>query len=90
EGLHPGGDGLVRELEALSPALASLLAAHRPAGAAGLAGGGRGAPGAAALRRGGAWAPWSGEPAPLAPGDRVRVCSPGGGGWGAPSPRATP
>ena len=81
-GLHAGGEGLVRELEVLSPALAALLAARRPEGAPGLSGGGRGAPGEDHLCRAGVWAPWSGEPALLAPGDRVRVCTPGGGGWG--------
>ena len=37
-GDHRGGDGLVRELEVLEPATASLLAAWRPNGATGLHG----------------------------------------------------
>ncbi|MBM4369877.1 MAG: hydantoinase B/oxoprolinase family protein, partial [Deltaproteobacteria bacterium] len=32
--------------------------------------------------RGGLWSPWNGETVSLQPGDRVRVLTPGGGGWG--------
>jgi len=83
-GLHAGGDGLVRELEVLRPTTASLLAAWRPAGAAGLHGGGAGAPGRAFVARAGANAPkpWDGRTVVLAPGDRVIVETPGGGAWG--------
>jgi len=84
EGEHPGGCGLVRELEVLQPAHAALLAAWRPDGAPGL-GGGPGAPGRASLIRGGEEQPWDGEPTDLQPGDRVRVQTPGGGGWSASS-----
>ena len=80
-GVHAGGDGLIREIEVLAPAQVSLLAAWRPTGAAGLAHGGRGAPGEAHLFRGGAWQPWDGASRALVPGDRVRIRTPGGGGY---------
>jgi 5-oxoprolinase (ATP-hydrolysing) len=82
-GRHRGGDGLVRELEVTGPAVASLLAAFRPEGASSLAGAANGAPGRAFIvRQGQAPAPWTGEPTALRPGDRVRLETPGGGGWG--------
>ncbi len=81
-GEHLGGDGLVRELELREHATAALLAAWRPAGAPGIGGGDRGAPGRATLIRGGVEAAWDGEPTALNPGDRVRVETPGGGGFG--------
>lgn len=81
-GRHRGGDGLVRELEVLAPATAALLASRRDRGAPGLAGGGAGAPGADEVCRGGVWSAWDGAPIGLRPGDRVRVSTPGGGGWG--------
>lgn len=80
-GLHPGGDGLVREIEVLAPAQVALLAAWRPDGAAGLQHGGRGAPGEAHLFRGGTWQPWDGSSQVLEPNDRVRIRTPGGGGY---------
>lgn len=85
DGAHRGGDGLVRELEVLATATASLLATRRDTGAPGAAGGGPGLPGRQALRRGGRWASWDGTTVTLGPGDRVRVETPGGGGWGAPT-----
>jgi len=78
-GRHRGGDGVVRELEALTDMLYSLLTErrrHRPPGADG---GGPGAPGRNLL---------NGEELPakasgvLAPGDRLRIETPGGGGHG--------
>src|SRR5690606_21744372 len=44
-GRHGGGDGLVRELEFLAPATATLLTERRRRAPWGLAGGGDGAPG---------------------------------------------
>jgi 5-oxoprolinase (ATP-hydrolysing) len=81
-GAHPGGDGLVRELEVLTPAVAALLGTRRDRGAPGSRGGGPGAPAVDELRLGGRWRPWDGAPTTLAAGDRVRVHTPGGGGWG--------
>lgn len=81
-GQHRGGDGVIREIEALVPATASLLAGRRSAGAAPLGGGEPGEAGEDALYLAGDWLPWSGETTALSPGDKVRVCTPGGGGWG--------
>ncbi len=77
-----GGDGLVREIELLSPGTASLLATRRGAGAPGLDGGESGAPGVDEVRIDGQWRPWDGRPLQLQPGDAVRVQTPGGGGVG--------
>jgi N-methylhydantoinase B/oxoprolinase/acetone carboxylase alpha subunit len=79
----------VRELEVLESGDVSLLASRRDAGAPGTAGGGAGAPGRDRLERGGVWADWDGDTARLAPGDAVRVETPGGGGWGAPRQSAS-
>ncbi len=81
-GTHSGGRGLVRELEVTAPAQAALLATRRDGGAPGLGTGEPGAPGRDEVRRGGRWAAWDGTEIALAPGDRVRVTTPGGGGWG--------
>jgi 5-oxoprolinase (ATP-hydrolysing) len=81
-GRSPGGDGLVRELEVLAPAAAALLATRRDRGAPGLCGGGPGASGRDSVRRSGEWRGWDGAPVALLPGDRVRVETPGGGGFG--------
>jgi 5-oxoprolinase (ATP-hydrolysing) len=81
DGLYRGGDGLIRELEVKTTATASLLAAWRP-GNRGLSGGGDGASGKAELIRKGEPEAWDGSPVTLEPGDRVRVYTPGGGGFG--------
>ena len=76
-----GGDGVVREYEALAPMEAGLLTERRRRGPRGAAGGGDGAAGAN-LR--------NGHPLPakaactLAPGDVLRIETPGGGAWGDP------
>jgi N-methylhydantoinase B len=75
-GVHRGGDGLVRELEALVPMRFSLIAErrrHAPRGR----GGGDGAPGHDTLN--GESLPGKAE-GELQPGDRLRVETPGGGG----------
>jgi 5-oxoprolinase (ATP-hydrolysing) len=82
DGAHRGGEGLIRELELLAPGAAALLATRRGRGAPGLDGGGAGAPGVDQLVRDGVSVAWDGRPVALGPGDRVRVASPGGGGWG--------
>jgi 5-oxoprolinase (ATP-hydrolysing) len=79
-GQHPGGDGLVRELEALAPCTAALLGTRRATGPQGL----RGSAGRHArdvVVRNGVEAAWDGRPTALAPGDRVRIETPGGGGF---------
>jgi N-methylhydantoinase B len=81
DGRFRGGDGVVRELEALAPLHYSLITErrrHRPAGADG------GAPGAAGRSL------LDGEELPakaigeLSPGQRLRIETPGGGGYGRP------
>ncbi|HTU16290.1 MAG TPA: hydantoinase B/oxoprolinase family protein [Solirubrobacterales bacterium] len=85
-GEHRGGDGLVREVEALEPMEFALLTErrrHRPPGAAG------GEPAAAGrnlLTARGTDRPESLEPkatGSLNSGDRLRIETPGGGGYGA-------
>jgi N-methylhydantoinase B len=78
-GLHPGGDGVIRELEALEPMRYTLISERRRHRPRGRDGGSDGEPGRNLL---------NGEPLPskcegeLAPGDRLRIETPGGGGYG--------
>ncbi len=82
EGRRPGGDGLVRELELLAPARVSLLTERRWHAPWGTGGGCPGKPGRNLC---------NGEPLPpkievaLPAGARLRIETPGGGGWGAGS-----
>lgn len=80
-GRFRGGDGVCKELELLAPAEVSVMAERRAAGAPGGAGGGPGLPGRELRDRGQGW-----EPAPrqweAVAGDRLRIETPGGGGWG--------
>jgi N-methylhydantoinase B len=83
-GRHPGGDGIVREIEVLDEAVLTLQTERRARGPWGLAGGAAGAPGRntrvdadgreTPLASKGTWR--------LAAGERVRLETPGGGGWG--------
>jgi N-methylhydantoinase B len=77
-GAHRGGDGIVREIEALAPMRFSLISErrrHPPRGA------GEGEDGAGGVNL------LNGSPLPgkaagdLVPGDRLRLETPGGGGW---------
>ena len=82
-GQHRGGDGLVREIELLGDAQVTLLADRRKTQPWGLAGGGAGSPGLTALIRDGVEQPLSGKcTVELTAGTRIRIESPGGGGWG--------
>jgi N-methylhydantoinase B len=77
EGARRGGDGLVREIEALAPMRFTLITERRRHRPRGRGGGGDGAPGRNLL---------NGEPLPgkgageLQAGDRLRIETPGGGG----------
>jgi N-methylhydantoinase B len=77
EGRHAGGDGIVREIEALAPLRYTLIGERRRHPPRGREGGGDGALGKDFL---------NGEPLPgksegdLDPGDRLRLETPGGGG----------
>jgi len=84
KGKHRGGDGIIRELEVLGNAEVTLLAERREHSPYGLNGGSNGAPGKATVIRGDG----SSEELPgkfnlrLQKGDRIRIETPGGGGWG--------
>ena len=82
-GRFHGGDGLVRDLECLVDSSVSLLTERRTIAPYGLAGGGDGAKGANYLVRNGRRKKLPGKTnTSLAPGDRIRIETPGGGGWG--------
>jgi N-methylhydantoinase B len=80
-GRHGGGDGIVREIEALAPMRYSLISERRQRPPRGRDGGEDGASGRNLH---------NGEPLPskcegdLAPGDVLRIETPGGAGHGAP------
>ncbi len=80
-GQRCGGDGLVRELEFLAPASVALLTERRTRRPWGCAGGEPGAPGRNLLN--GRELPGKAAVEVVA-GDRLRVETPGGGGWGSP------
>jgi N-methylhydantoinase B len=78
-GRHRGGDGVIRELEALEPMTFTLITERRRHAPAGRDGGANGATGRNLLNGSELPSKASGE---LAPGDRLRVETPGGGGHG--------
>jgi N-methylhydantoinase B len=79
EGLHRGGDGVVRELEALEDCRASILSERRRHAPAGAQGGEPGARGRNLLNGNELQAKATIE---LARGDVLRIETPGGGGFG--------
>jgi len=83
KGKFRGGDGVVREIETLVPARMSLLADRRKHGPYGLNGGEAGKTGTNAIirRKRKVSFPAKGSQQ-LQAGDRVRIETPGGGGWG--------
>jgi N-methylhydantoinase B len=82
-GLHHGGSGLVREIELLGDAQVTLLADRRKSQPWGLAGGDPGASGRTTITREAKENPLPGKcTVELPAGSRIRVESPGGGGWG--------
>ncbi len=80
-GAYRGGDGVIRELEALAPLHYSLITERRRHAPSGAAGGRDGAPGRNLL---------DGEELPpkaigrMESGQRLRIETPGGGGYGEP------
>ena len=85
-GKFRGGDGVVREVELLSDAEVTLLADRRTRGPYGLSGASDGSPGRTTLihRDSGEEVVPGKTSVHLNAGDRVRIESPGGGGWGRP------
>ncbi len=86
-GRHPGGEGIEREMEFLEEATLSLMGERRRHQPWGLNGGAPGSCGEDRLvRADGRVEELSGKvTVEVAPGDRLQVWTPGGGGWGAPS-----
>ena len=86
-GQFRGGDGIVREIEVLTDCDVTLLADRRSRGPWGLAQGADGAPGRAFItRRDGSMEQMPGKfSTRLCKGERVRIETPGGGGWGKAS-----
>jgi N-methylhydantoinase B len=78
-GRHRGGEGIVRELEAVEPMRYTLIAERRRHRPRGRDGGGPGALGRDLLNSRPIPAKAEGE---LAAGDRLRIETPGGGGYG--------
>ncbi len=82
DGMHSGGEGIVREIEALAPMRYTLIGERRRHRPRGRDGGEDGAAGSDFL---------NGEPLPsksegdLKSGDKLRIETPGGGGFGATS-----
>ena len=84
-GKQRGGDGVIREIETLVPARMSLLADRRKQGPYGLSGGREGAAGVDQIISSGKAEKISGKGShELRAGDRIRIETPGGGGWGSP------
>ncbi len=83
-GQHQGGDGIIREIEVLTDAQVTILADRRARGPYGLNGGSDGAPGRTIIiRNDGREEELPGKASTrLRSGERVRIESPGGGGWG--------
>ena len=83
-GKFQGGDGIIREIEVLTDCEVTLLADRRTRGPWGLSGGADGAPGKTFItRHDGSIEPMPGKfSTRLRKGERVRIETPGGGGWG--------
>jgi N-methylhydantoinase B len=83
-GKHRGGNGIIREIEVLTDCEVTLLSDRRTRGPWGVAGGKEGLPGkASVIRNGGLIEQMPGKfSTRLQKGERIRIESPGGGGWG--------
>lgn len=84
-GAYAGGDGIVREYEVLAETAVTVLSDRRVSPPYGVAGGHPGRPGRNSVIRNGVEEVVPGKAwLQLNPGDRLRIESPGGGGYGAP------
>ncbi len=86
-GKHRGGEGIVREYEILRPTTATILSERRAIAPWGLAGGASAAPGRNLLidTDGSEEELSSKVTRRMQPGQRLRIETPGGGGWGSAS-----
>lgn len=83
KGRFRGGHGLIREWEVLRPSMVSVLSERRYSAPFGLQGGGSGQKGRNMLRDGHGWKELPAKVVlRLHPGDRIRIETPGGGGFG--------
>jgi len=82
-GAHRGGDGVVRTVQVLADAEASVISERRRRGPRGRDGGADGAPGRTTLNGEELPAKWTGR---LRAGDALSIETPGGGGHGAAAP----
>jgi N-methylhydantoinase B len=84
-GKHHGGDGIVREIEVLTDCEVTLLSERRVLAPWGLNGGSDGSSGkTTVIRNSGSEETMPGKfSTRLRRGERIRIESPGGGGWGA-------
>lgn len=86
-GHHRGGDGVRREYEFTAPATCTLMTDRRRTRPYGLQGGEPGAPGANTLQTASQTRPLPAKTTfQVAPGERLTVETPGGGGWGGADP----
>lgn len=86
QGRFHGGDGLVREVEFLEEMTVTLLTQRRETAPRGMDGGGDGQSGQQWLLEEGSQEELPGVTTfPVMVGQRVRIETPGGGGWGAES-----
>ncbi|MGA8271922.1 MAG: hydantoinase B/oxoprolinase family protein [Candidatus Sulfotelmatobacter sp.] len=83
-GKQPGGNGIVREIEVLTDCEVTLLSERRTRAPWGLHGGAHGTPGkTTVIRNNGSVEIMPGKfSTRLQSGERIRIESPGGGGWG--------
>lgn len=84
EGKYKGGDGIVREIELLADAEVTLLSDRRQRGPYGILGGKDGSPGKTqVIHQDGSSQELPGKfNVRLRKGERIRIETPGGGGWG--------
>src|SRR5437016_1682035 len=88
KGQYAGGEGIVREIEVLIDAEVTLLSERRTHGPYGLSGGAEGKPGRAHIgRQNGSTQELPGKfNVRLRSGERIRIETPGAGGWGKGRP----
>ncbi|KAL4393985.1 5-oxoprolinase 1 isoform X1 [Arachis hypogaea] len=86
DGVHRGGDGLLREIEFRRPVIVSILSERRVHAPRGLKGGKNGARGANYLIKKDKRKIYLGgkNSVEVLPGEILQILTPGGGGWGSP------